>query len=174
MEIVLSKARVEVDDIFELLVNEIDVKVERFFRARIRPHHDQPDPHFARINTWREACIKEIRECKDYNLSLIDMETARLPLEQRIKRFCFLIGSIMFTAFYSANQFEYTLFSTDKYLTKKEITCFETLLKFMPGAKFDRDVYPDKTDNAQGVSCVRMLLTGIEERHYNQVSLSAF
>jgi hypothetical protein len=80
MEIVVSKARVEVGDVFEDLINDIDLKVELFFvdnKARARSYHDQPDPLFARINVWRETCIKEIRECKDYNLSLIDMETGQ-------------------------------------------------------------------------------------------------
>jgi hypothetical protein len=155
MEIVLSKARVEVDDVFENLINDIDIKVECFFidkQASLRPHHDQPDPLFVEINKWRDACITEIRECKDHNLSLVDIETAQLPLEKRITRFCFLIES--FKIHNSFNDFGYTLFSTDKYLTKGEITCFEALLKFMPGPKNDAYTISGKYEIAQRILSV--------------------
>jgi hypothetical protein len=168
-EQILSKARVEVDETFEDLINDIDVKVENFFnenQASVRPDHDKPDPLFTRINKWREACIVEIRKCKDYNLSLIDIETAQLPHDQRIKRFCFL-ASFVDTIFNSDNQFGYTLFSTDKYLTKGEITCFEALLKFMPGAKHNPDPNPIefKFDQGDFFKSVADLFIGLEELH---------
>jgi hypothetical protein len=174
-EQILSKARVEVDDTFEDLINEIDVKVERFYnenKASIRPDHEKPDPLFVRINKWREACIMEIRECKDYNLSLIDIETAELPLDQRIKRFCFL-ASFVDIIFNSDNQFGYTLFSTDKYLKREEITCFEALLKFMPGAKHNPDPNPIKLKFDQGyfLKSVGDLFIGVEHLLSYSVSL---
>jgi hypothetical protein len=162
----VSKARIEVDDVFEDLINDIDVKVELFlaensYRDR---HFDQLNSPFTRINEWREACIEEIRACKDYNLSLIDSETARLPLEQRVKRFCFL-ASFMDTVLNCANQFEYTLFSTDRYLSKAEITCFETLLKFMPGAAHDPAIEPEMYNNYEDnyMNSINELFAGVEE-----------
>jgi hypothetical protein len=163
---IISKARVEVDDAFELLINEIDLKVERFFAdniASIIPHHKPRHPLFTGINEWREACIKEIRECKDYNLLMIDSETAQLPLDQRIKRFCFLTESFIDTIHNSDSEFEFTLFSTDKYLTKAEITCFETLVKFMPGS----DHVLDKSNNGKVPQSICELFVGVEERNSN-------
>jgi hypothetical protein len=106
----------------------------------------------------------EIRECKDYNLSLIDKETAELPLEQRIKRFCFL-ALFVETIYNGDNQFGYTLFSTDKYLTKVEITCFESLLKFMPGAEHNPEPNPKKYRDEKGqfLKSVHDLLIGVQE-----------
>jgi hypothetical protein len=179
MKISVNQAKVEVDDTFEQLINDINVKVERFFAensASIRPYNNPPDPLFVRINEWREECIKEIRECKYYNLSLIDIKTAQLPLKQRIKRFCFL-ASYMDTVFKSANQFSYTLFSTDKYLTKGEITCFEALLKFMPGAEHQKatnkfETNPGEKNRNQHIKSVGDLFAGFGK--VNQVSASTF
>jgi hypothetical protein len=177
MEIVLSKARIEVNDCFEDLINDIDVKVELFFadnRARIRLNNDQPDALFVKINEWREACIEEIRECKNYNLSLIDNQTAQLPLKQRITRFCFLTDSFMDTIYNSDNEFGYTLFSTDKYLTKGEITCFQTLLKYMPGAQHDAAINQNKYkyDKAQLIKGINELFIGFEQLYHVRTYLS--
>jgi hypothetical protein len=177
IDAVVSKARIEVDDVFELLINDVDLKVERFFadnKARARSYHDQPDPLFAKINQWREACIVEIRACKDYNLSLIDTETAQLPLDQRLKQFCFL-ALFVDTVFNSANQFGYTLFSTDKFLTKGEIACFEALLKFMPGAEHDKTANPEMCENNKALykKSIDELFVLDKETKKNIVSTSA-
>jgi hypothetical protein len=62
----------------------------------------------------------------------------------------------MDTTYNSENQLGYTLFSTDKYLTKGEITCFESLLKCMPGAEHDELVNPRKykDDRAQHMKSI--------------------
>jgi hypothetical protein len=75
--------------------------------------------------------------------------------------------------FNSDNQFGYTLFSTDKYLTKGEITCFEALLKFMPGAKHNPDPNPIEFKYDQGyfLKSVGDLFIGVEHLLSYSVSL---
>jgi hypothetical protein len=171
MELEISNARVDVDNFFENLINKIDLEVELFISENIEFYHDQSHPHFAKINEWREACIVEIRACKDHNLALINSETAQLPFEQRIKRFCFL-ASFMDTVYNSANPLGHTLISTDKYLTKAEITCFETLAKFLPGAELDEAINREKyqTDRAEYIKSVDELFVRAERNSRNAVS----
>jgi hypothetical protein len=101
-------------------------------------------------------------------LSLIDIETAKLPLDQRIKRFCFLVES--FTIHNSFNDFGYTLFSTDKYLTKGEITCFEALLNLMPGPEYDAYASPGNYKRAQRIHSVAEIFICAEENSFYPVS----
>jgi hypothetical protein len=113
--------RLEVSKIFDSVVGEVDLRVEQYISENIH------NPLLiTNINSWRVVWINEIRECEAYCLSFLDNEPHRLPNEQRIRRYCFLVESFVHTI--ESGQFPWRLISTDKYWTPAQVNCFQAIL----------------------------------------------
>jgi hypothetical protein len=117
--------RLEVSEIFDCVINDVDLRVEKFIIDNVDNLQLVNE-----INQWRVVWIKEIRECEAHCLFFLDNEPHRLSNEQRIQRYCFLVMSCVHTM--ECGQFPWRLISTDKYWTPAQVKCFQEVLNLSP------------------------------------------
>ena len=119
--------RIKIVEYSDLLINQIDLKVEQFIADCHRSPNGQE--YIDDINTVREKWIAEIRECQEFNLAECGDKKEQIEDCELFKRFCFLFEwprGILTTS-----QFTWRLISTDKWLSETQIYIFQTLINHL-------------------------------------------
>jgi hypothetical protein len=158
--------RFEVSEIFDSVLNDVDLRVEQYIIDNI--HNLQV---VDKINKWRDMWIKEIHECLAHCLSFLDNEPHRLPNEQRIKRYCFLVESFVHTI--DSGQFPWRLISTNTYWTSAQVKCFQEILNFTPASDSPWINHCLRLDRrAYSLTSLEALFLGVEtDSKFNNVSV---
>jgi hypothetical protein len=142
--------RMKLSDYFDGLVSDLDLQVELFIIKNIHCQRLVNE-----VNATRDVYIAEIRACEAYNMSLLiknndhelgesqqwttqpnkpELATAVTVMDENastellFKRFCFIIE--LYKESVGDEQFNWRLFSTDRYLKSGEIISFQEMLKF--------------------------------------------
>ena len=136
--------RLRIVDYFDSVVNQTDLKVEEFIRDYQNVVNGEP--YIDEINSAREKWIAEIRECEAFNLAECGENKEPIEDRQLFKRFCFLFEWTR--DFLNNSLFTWRLVSTDKWLSEKQIVCFQALIKHLTKTDLVRHILDPPCSNS--------------------------